>query len=467
MSYTVFDTPGKKFFVYDRETNRVVNIPYEDAEKLHKAMETGESNECLEYYQSKGICCPTTLQKIEHPSVSFMEEMISSQLEDLLLQVTQNCNLRCEYCAYSGKYYNRTHSSKRMSFEVACQAVDFFMEHARERDSVVIGFYGGEPLLEFDLIQKVVSYVESNYGEKKVTYGMTTNGTLLTEEVVDFLVQKGFNIIISLDGPKEQHDVYRRFVSGKGTFDIIMDNLQRIKRQQPYFYKMLRTNTVVTPGKDVDALLKFFNTDSRMEGISPGLSSLSDTGKKEEFKVDPEHQIISERERAKLMLYLLGEIEESLVSKAHRRYFDDLIFICKVNQSVSYLGKSAHHAGPCTAGIRKTFVDVKGDIYPCEKVGEVPAMRLGDIYAGFNVEKARELTNIGSMTEEECKECWALRHCTICLTRCFDKDTITRDAKLSHCKESKAEALTKIRDLCFLQLEGLDFEKLLSLQTSK
>nr|WP_237076397.1 MULTISPECIES: radical SAM protein [unclassified Neglectibacter] len=186
-----------------------------------------------------------------------MEEIASSQLEDLLLQVTQNCNLRCEYCTYSGKYYNRTHSTNHMSFEVASQSVDFFMERAKDKNSVVIGFYGGEPLLEFELIKRVVSYVEENYGEKKVSYGMTTNGTLLTEDVVTFLIEKHFNIIISLDGPKDQHDKYRRFVSGKGSFDVVMENMQRIRTLHPVFYQNLRTNTVVTPDKDLEALEVF------------------------------------------------------------------------------------------------------------------------------------------------------------------------------------------------------------------
>lgn len=467
MSYIVFDTPGLHSFVYDRETNRVILIPHADAESLHQALQTGETNPTLQKYQQKGICCPSILKGIEHPTVPMMEEIASSQLEDLLLQVTQNCNLRCEYCTYSGKYYNRTHSTKHMSFEVASRSVDFFMERAKDKNSVVIGFYGGEPLLEFELIKRVVSYVEENYSEKKVSYGMTTNGTLLTEEAVSFLIEKHFNIIISLDGPKDQHDKYRRFVSGKGSFDVVMENMQRIRTQHPVFYQNLRTNTVVTPDKDLEALEAFLNKDEQLEGITPGISMLNDSGNKEEFAFGPENRVVNERERAKLMLYLLDQIEEAQVAKTHRRYLDDLIFLCKTNQSIGKMTETAHHAGPCTVGVRKTFVDVQGNIYPCEKVGEVPAMRLGNVFEGFDLERVKRLTNIGALSEPECKECWALHHCTICLCRCIDKDVMSREAKLRHCAESKAEALTKMRDLCFLQMEGLDFEKLRSLQMAK
>lgn len=467
MAYIVFDTPGHKCFLYDRETNRVVNIPHKDADKLHEALQSGETNECLEWYQEKGVCRPSILQQIQHPSIPFIEEIVNSQMEDLLLQVTQNCNLRCEYCAYSGKYYNRTHSNRRMDFQVARQAVDFFMEHCKDKESVVIGFYGGEPLLEFELIKRVVSYVKEYYGEKKVHYGMTTNGTLLPDEIVDFLVENDFNIIISLDGPKDQHDMYRRFVNGKGSFDIVMENLQRIKSRYPAFFKTLRTNTVLAPGKDIDALVDFLDWDVVLEGITPGLSALSDTGNKEEIAPIPGSRLIGERERAKLMLYLLGQIDESLVSKSHRRYFDDLIALCKVSQASGGVAKVSHHAGPCIVGVRKTFVDVQGNIFPCEKVGEVPAMKLGNVFTGFDLEQVKKLTNIGMLSEQECKDCWALTQCNICLCRCVEKESISRETKLSHCKESKAEALTKMRDLCFLQLEGMDFEKLRSLQMAK
>ena len=100
--------------LFDREVNRLVPITEETAHDL-----TGENGEerrrlQLETLRQKGLCKSTVLQTIEHPSLPFMETFLETQVDDMVLQVTQNCNLRCEYCAYSGKYYNRTHSSRRM-----------------------------------------------------------------------------------------------------------------------------------------------------------------------------------------------------------------------------------------------------------------------------------------------------------------------------------------------------------------
>ena len=98
-------------------------------------------------FQEKGFCRESRLQEIEHPATGKIQSIVEKGLNQIVLQVTQNCNLRCSYCAYSGSYYNRKHSNKQMSKETALRAVDFFMEHSSEIEDATIGFYGGEPLL--------------------------------------------------------------------------------------------------------------------------------------------------------------------------------------------------------------------------------------------------------------------------------------------------------------------------------
>lgn len=222
-------------YVYDRFTNSVFLVDNDDFIKL-KALEQGkdseEISEVISKYQGFGLLGENNVKKIEHPATNLIEHMLENRMEHLILQVTQRCNLRCSYCAYSGIYDStqRVHSNKDMDFETARQAIDFFLKHSRERNQIHIAFYGGEPLLRFDLIKQCVDYALKNCEGKEITFGMTTNGTMLKGEIADYLSEFGFQIDISLDGNKEEHDSNRVFANGEGSFGIIIDNVKQLKK---------------------------------------------------------------------------------------------------------------------------------------------------------------------------------------------------------------------------------------------
>jgi len=251
MAYIIFQTPEKNY-IYDREISQIAEISEDTYQYLEQRIQrkSNQTDTVWQQLNEQGFCLESKLEEIEHPATTMLESHLDRKLGILILQVTQGCNLRCEYCAYSGKYYNRTHSAKRMDYETACSAVDFLIAHSSDKEEVILGFYGGEPLLEFDLIRKVIDYAEKNYPGKRIGYNMTTNVTLLTDEIMDYLVEKDFFLMFSLDGPKEIHDIHRKFADGRGSFDIIMKNLARMKERYPDFYRKCRTNSVVTPEKD-------------------------------------------------------------------------------------------------------------------------------------------------------------------------------------------------------------------------
>lgn len=103
-----------------------------------------------------------------NPITPYIHQYLDTKVCNLVLQITQNCNLRCEYCAYSGSYKNRIHSNKRMTFEVAAKAIDFVVSHSKEAEQFYIGFYGGEPLLEFSLIKRCVDYANRQCEGRKI-----------------------------------------------------------------------------------------------------------------------------------------------------------------------------------------------------------------------------------------------------------------------------------------------------------
>jgi sulfatase maturation enzyme AslB (radical SAM superfamily) len=169
-----------------------------------------------------------------------VEEFIANHRRLLTLELTHQCNLACVYCAF-GEYYDQKRNSdvESMSFDTAKQAVAHFLSHKPKEAG--IGFYGGEPLLEFDLIKKIVLYAESfaQVNDMDIRFSMTTNGTLLTDERIHFLVQHNFSVMVSLDGDKESHDRYRVFKNNtshepkKCSFDVIIKNMERFVELYP------------------------------------------------------------------------------------------------------------------------------------------------------------------------------------------------------------------------------------------
>lgn len=197
----------------------------------------------------------------------------------ITLQLTQQCNFRCAYCIYSdiSNENQREHSSKRMPFDTAKRSIDFLIEHSCNLDTVNIGFYGGEPLLEMDLIINIIDYVESVSEGKKVTYSMTTNGSLLTDQIVEYCISKNIKVTISIDGNKEIHDKNRRFKKdGCGTFHVIMNNLTHIVQAYPEFKKMISLSMVMDPQDDIECSKQLFYDYEFLNDIAANSSFIDD-----------------------------------------------------------------------------------------------------------------------------------------------------------------------------------------------
>ena len=164
----------------------------------------------------------------------------------LILQVHGGCNLRCQYCVFSDSYpYTRSYDDGRMSFQTARKAVDYFIGQHRlirkrnPHSKPILGFYGGEPLLAFDLIKETIGYFNKQYRDEfpDTMLTLTTNGTLFTEGVQDFLVNNEFSIVISLDGDRETHDRNRRKTDGAGSFEDIIHNIRTFRKRYPDYVR--------------------------------------------------------------------------------------------------------------------------------------------------------------------------------------------------------------------------------------
>ena len=166
-----------------------------------------------------------------HPSFESdsLKERKSDGLDALVLNVTERCNLACSYCLFSGSYENeRSETSVKMKPETAKRAIDGFVPLSKQTTS--IGFYGGEPLSNFDLVREVVRYMAVVYPEKTPVFMMTSNFCNVSDRVIEELIKNGVYLTVSLDGPKEIHDKNRKFKDGRPTWDKIMENLARVEQ---------------------------------------------------------------------------------------------------------------------------------------------------------------------------------------------------------------------------------------------
>ena len=460
MVYKVFKA-NKNSYLYDRQENRVVKIEEADYQsfcELEKGIITEENERVINKYRSYGLCEENQLVEIEHPNSASLEFYLNEGMEQITLQVTQNCNLRCDYCAYSGKYNNRTHSKNRMSFETACKAVDFLIKHSRCTKKSIIGFYGGEPLLEINLIKKLIAHIEANYEGKEFTYAMTTNATLLTDEIVDYLVEKNIWLTISIDGPKSIHDLNRCFENGIGSYDIVIKNLARMKERYPDYYRNCSTNTVISPKQEYDCIQRFFMEDDVMDSLNSKVSFISDASTNRAIVYEDKVFIEQQKDELKQMLIMLGAIDQipknSLFGdyghEIHRKY---------ISLHMGGLhAKKGHPSGPCIAGGKKTFIDIDGNIYPCEKVPECNEMTLGNIHTGISVEKAKNMMNIARTTEKQCQNCWAFLFCTSCVVASLDEAGISAEKRLSKCNGVRRGTLEYLKNIMRLEEYGYRFE---------
>lgn len=466
----LFSTPGG-YYIYDINANTVLkankhvhNLLEAEQKNIQNdnSSQNVEADNIITRMRRDGYLSSKRISEIVHSEDEILEDLLDSRLSLLTLQVTQQCNLRCKYCLYSGSYLNRTHSDKRMSEEIAKKSIDFYINRSCNTPELNLGFYGGEPLLEFDFVKKCMEYVEEKAEGKKVRYNITTNGTLLNDGIVECFEKHGVSLMISLDGPREVHDKNRRFAfNDSGTFDVIMRNMDNIKTKYPDYYRSIHFNIVIDPENSFSSINEFFmNFELTKEG---NVNSTFVTERYNKNSVRVNEDIIKERgyELFKGLLWQTERLDGSNISSIIKNDFAKEKTAMEIfMKPAKALPDKGHHSGPCVPGAARMFVDINGNLFPCERVSESSeAMKIGSIETGFDIGKIRELINIGKLTEEKCKDCWAFRTCEQCAA-CADAVTgLSADKKMSMCGIAKYTVEERLKNFCTLSEFGYDFGK--------
>lgn len=454
-------------YVYDVNTNMFASV----SEKTYHYLKKIEQNEGvfsidmdehieqnLQLLRRQGFLSSKHPKEIRHIYSDLEVYHLNENIAQIVLQVTQQCNFRCSYCTYraSDFQFQRDHSAKRMTIDTALSAVDFFTERCGNQQQVSIGFYGGEPLLEFPLIQEVTEYAERKLYAKDLRFSVTTNASLLTLDIANFLVEHDFAVTISLDGTPETHDRSRRFASnGKGSFSVIRRNLEQLREQCPEFKYTF--NTVVDPRYSCESLHELFSRD-----VFFGGAQLTSTLVDDQFSVEktvPSEIFMQQDRRHMFKSYLSyqGVYDRKKTSNVARETLSEIFHTFKTNmKSATSLPDVTAPGGPCIPGQQRLFVSVDGNLYPCERVSETsPAMRIGNLREGFDFRKVDMLLNIAQDTAEDCKDCWAFRHCTLCGRQSDNCGELSVDLRHAQCESVRIQVEDSFKDYLWAREFGI------------
>ena len=320
-----------------------------------------------------------------------------------------------------------------------------------------IAFYGGEPLLEVALIRECITYADALFEEKFHTYSITTNGTLLDEEIMELLVYNNVYLTVSIDGPQAIHDRSRVYADGRGSFSTIIRNLQWLRDAQPeYFCKYVSFNTVLSELGDFTCVDDFFSAKDLFEQSVIGTTFYNDTYIKKEHERSKSFSEDLQHERFKYFLSRLGRIHMKSVINANA--FEQLARTAKMITPFKHLPKKSHPSGPCIPGYFKPFLNAEGNFYPCERVNEKSDVSIiGDIETGIDPDRCRNLLNVAKITEAECKNCWAFLYCRMCFIKADENGVLSSEKRLSFCEQMKAFIVEDFKDICVMKKHGFAF----------
>lgn len=321
----------------------------------------------------------------------------STVVKALCLHVAHTCNLNCSYCfAAQGKYHGER---ALMSFETGKRALDFLVEHSGTRKNLEVDFFGGEPLMNFEVVKQLVAYARSieRQAGKNFRFTLTTNGVLLNDEVTEFANRECHNVVLSLDGRKEVHDRLRKTVNGQGSYDLIVPKFQDFVQKRGnrgYYVRGTYTKYNLDFTNDIFHMADLGFTELSME---PVVSAPDDP-------------------------YALSEADLPTLYKQYELLAEEMLRRRRAGKPFTFYHYMIDlSGGPCIykrisgcgSGTEYLAVTPWGDLYPCHQFVGDEKYRLGDIWSGVtNTEVQQEFKLCNAYARKECRDCWAKLYCS-------------------------------------------------------
>ena len=316
-------------------------------------------------------------------------------LKAMCLHVAHSCNLTCHYCfASQGNYHGER---ALMPFDVGKQALDFLIANSGSRVNLEVDFFGGEPLMNWQVVKDLVAYARSQepIHHKNFRFTLTTNGLLLDDEVTAFCNQEMHNVVLSLDGRKEVHDRLRKNLAGQGSYDIIVPKFQRFVEQRQGSYYIRGTFTHDN--------LDFCEDILHMAGL--GFSELS---------MEP---VVSAPDEP----WALTEADKPLLFAQYERLAKEMLQREKEGRPLTFYhymldlegGPCLHkRMSGCGSGTEYLAVTPWGELFPCHQFVNDPDYSMGDVWKGIiKPELGEKFHRCNVVANPDCRDCWARLYC--------------------------------------------------------
>ena len=454
-----FSTRKKDYF-YDTGTGKVVELNQKESD-IFKSLfnhndDIDKTKKTIDSYINQEELADTIINEnlLSNPVIEhficlddyYKEENI--QIQQLIIELTGKCNLRCKYCIYNDYYDgNRNFNTNNITFDIAKKAIDYAYKH-RHNDRFSITFYGGEPLINFDVMRQCIDYSLENLTECELGFSFTTNLTLMTEDIAEYLGKvPNLSIVLSMDGPANIHNMARVYANNKPTFDDAYKGLKHIaKAAKKYGNITLTFNSVLMPPyteERFDQISDFFaSMDFLPENVNVQASYPSQGTVPESYYLEIKEkgydlnapanwfQWAENKSKGKDFLddrlNLYTNVLEASLTKIHNR----VVFEKPIGTS--------YFNGCCIPGQRRLYVCTDGTYKVCERVGNSPA--IGNVDQGINPNLIKKcyLKDYEQQSIKDCSQCWALRLCDICYADCYDENGINIAKKKEYCEEVRS-----------------------------
>ena len=368
-----------------------------------------------------------------------LEDLLSAGLVELTLGVTEQCNQRCTYCTRSGDYEGeRQHNNAFMTWDIARKSIDYFLERMDPNETKAIGFYGGEPLLNWPLVERCIRYIQKKQpAGQGLSLHLVSNMTSGNDRIIDFLIDHDVSLQVSLDGPPSIHDSARVFRNGRGTHNKVLATLLQIwAKNADYFRKKILINCTFNLNNNILDIVEYFNDDlfRDLMVMVNGIKTRDNPSYKIGMKAAESHQA-----RLDFLVHMYLQALQNGEKFPYRlfHFIFKNIFSCIGPRKIGPASAQTHPNATCVPGKRRLFVSAEGLFYPCEKFCP-PGCDIGYYETGIDREKVRNLLHTYILfCDEMCQNCWAYRLCRLCFIHTLGKGRMSKIRKMENCEREK------------------------------
>ena len=461
--YVEFGAGGANY-VYDSHTNGVIKIdPFvrrilddyfrlsrKELETAHAAIPKAVLHRSIQFIEDAihdlGLFQPSSAIKFSRTmSRDDFDAEMENGLPALTLNVTERCNLFCSYCPLTDSRQSQPSKSlPAMTWEIARNSLDCFLALTSAQRVVRIVFFGGEPLLDWELIQKCLRYLRSSYASRKVQVQLVSNLTLLKKSMLETLIDFDAQLQVSFDGPQPIHDGARSFGDGRGTYQYVCARLQEIRALSPdYFRNNILLHCTFNRQNDILEVFRHFS-DGIFAELPVRLRYVTGSF------LSPEQATRHEERIEQLIEMYLAALRETscfrydLFWKILR---DPLMF---GDRTLGPAPAQSWPNGACVPGANRLFVTSSGTFYPCENCC-AEGCDIGNHETGFEFSKAQSLfRTYADFCQETCQGCWAHRLCTLCYTSMISGARVNPSVKAEKCDRQRERILKALRRFVYI-----------------